>query len=55
MSAEHKLVQYMNRGDRHEHKAKLSLCLTNETLHHEDTRESGYTDLSFLNLGTSWR
>jgi hypothetical protein len=36
-------------------KVKLSLCLTNEALHHEDIWGSGCIDPHFLDLGTSWR
>jgi hypothetical protein len=34
---------------------KLSLCLANYALCHEDVRESGCIDPRFLDLGTSWR
>jgi hypothetical protein len=36
-------------------KVKLSLCLTNYTLHHEDVWESGCIDASLLDLGSGWR
>jgi hypothetical protein len=36
-------------------KVKLSLCLTNSALRHEDVWGSGCTDPHFLDLGTSWR
>jgi hypothetical protein len=35
-------------------KVKLSLCLTNEVLHHEGVGGSGCIDPHFLELGTSW-
>jgi hypothetical protein len=36
-------------------KVKLSLCLTNYALHHEDVRGgSGCIDPHFRDLGTSW-
>jgi hypothetical protein len=36
-------------------KVKLSPCLTNEALRHEDVWGSGCIDPHFLDLGTSWR
>jgi hypothetical protein len=36
-------------------KVKLSLCLTNEALPHEDVWGSGCIDPHVLDLGTSWR
>jgi hypothetical protein len=36
-------------------KVKLSLCLTNKTLHHEGVWGNGCIDLHFLDVGTSWR
>jgi hypothetical protein len=36
-------------------KVKLSLCLTNEAVRHEDVWGSGCIDPRFLDLGTSWR
>jgi hypothetical protein len=36
-------------------KIKLSLCLTNLALHHEDVWGSGCIDPNFLDLSTSWR
>jgi hypothetical protein len=36
-------------------KVKLSLCLTNWALRHEDVWGSGYINPYFLDLGTSWR
>jgi hypothetical protein len=36
-------------------KVKLSLCLTNQALHHEDVQGSGCRDPRFPDLGTSWR
>jgi hypothetical protein len=36
-------------------KVKLSLCLTNQALRHEDVWRSGCIDPHFLDLGTSWR
>jgi hypothetical protein len=36
-------------------KVKLSLCLTNLALRHEDVWGSGCIDPHFLDLGTSWR
>jgi hypothetical protein len=34
---------------------KLSVCLTNQTLRHEDVWRSGCIDPRFLHHGTSWR
>jgi hypothetical protein len=36
-------------------KVKLSLCLTNEALRHEDIWGSECIDPCFLDFGTSWR
>jgi hypothetical protein len=36
-------------------KVKLSLCLTDYALRHEDVWGSGCIDPRFLDLGTSWR
>jgi hypothetical protein len=36
-------------------KVKLSLCLTNQALHHEGVWESGCIDPHFLDLGTNWK
>jgi hypothetical protein len=36
-------------------KIKMSLCITNEALRHEDVWGSGCIDPHFLDLGTSWR
>jgi hypothetical protein len=36
-------------------KVKLSLCLANQALRHEDVWGSGCIDPHFLDLGTSWR
>jgi hypothetical protein len=36
-------------------KLKLSLCLTNQQLRHEDVWESGCIDPCYIDLGTSWR
>jgi hypothetical protein len=36
-------------------KVKLSLCLTNFTLRHEDVWGTGYIDLHLLDLSNSWR
>jgi hypothetical protein len=36
-------------------KVKLSLCLTNKAICHEDIRESGCIDPCMIDLGTSWR
>jgi hypothetical protein len=36
-------------------KVKLSMCLINKALRHEDVWGSGCIDPRFLDLGTSWR
>jgi hypothetical protein len=36
-------------------RVKLSICLTNKALRHEDVWGNGCIDPHFLNLGTSWR
>jgi hypothetical protein len=36
-------------------KVKLSMCLSNEALRHEDVLGSGCIDPRVLDLGTGWR